>query len=324
MRSFLLLIGFIFVAQSLSAQNTPRFNQVNFAQGVNNPAALAIDGEIMVDMIFRNQWYGFEGAPTTGALNAQYELYHDMAVGLTASYDLIGVHHATQVSGQYAYRLYVNETNALIFGVSAGIDQRVHDLSSAQLTQSNDPAFSERYSKTHFNAGFGIFYNSPTFYAGVSIPQFFQNYQRASGSNFIPKRWHYYASTGFYARLGENYTLNPHIQVKAALNTPIQGDLILRNTIMNLFSLNVGYRTENAIIAGFDIRFGGMVRLGYSFNHNVAKLAKVTGSSNELYLGIGIHYHNSREHFSKRKYINKKGGYKRDYHKGFKQRRWYH
>ena len=142
MRSFLLLIGFIFVAQSLSAQNTPRFNQVNFAQGVNNPAALAIDGEIMVDMIFRNQWYGFEGAPTTGALNAQYELYHDMAVGLTASYDLIGVHHATQVSGQYAYRLYVNETNALIFGVSAGIDQRVHDLSSAQLTQSNDPAFS--------------------------------------------------------------------------------------------------------------------------------------------------------------------------------------
>ncbi len=324
MRSIILFISFTLVVQTINAQNTPRYNQLNFAQGVNNPAALAIDGRIMIDMIFRNQWYGFEGAPTTGALNAQYELYHDMAVGLNVSYDLIGVSHATQVSGQYAYRLYVNETNALIFGVSAGIDQRVQDLASTQLTTPGDPAFTEVYSKTHFNAGFGMFYNTPSFYAGLSIPQFFQNYKRTFGTNFIPWRWHYYASTGFYIHAGDNYTFNPHIQIKAALNTPIQGDIIIRNTIMNMFSLNVGYRSENSIIAGFDIRFGGSFRIGYSYNHNIAKLAKITGSSNEIYIGIGLPYHNSREHFSQRKYINKKGGYKRDYHKGFKQRRWYH
>ena len=49
------------------SQNNIRFSQLNFVQGVNNPAALALDGRVMVDMIFRNQWFGIDGAPTTVA-----------------------------------------------------------------------------------------------------------------------------------------------------------------------------------------------------------------------------------------------------------------
>ena len=106
MRAKLTLLICVLSASISFGQNTPRFSQFNFAQGVNNPAALAIDSKIMVDMLFRHQWFGLEGAPTTGALNAQFELYHDMAAGLNVSYDLIGVNHATHVSGQYAYRAY--------------------------------------------------------------------------------------------------------------------------------------------------------------------------------------------------------------------------
>ena len=323
MRAKLTLLICVLSASISFGQNTPRFSQFNFAQGVNNPAALAIDSKIMVDMLFRHQWFGLEGAPTTGALNAQFELYHDMAAGLNVSYDLIGVNHATHVSGQYAYRAYFDSDNALIFGASVGIDQRVNDLPSAQLNDLDDPAFAQRYSKMHFNAGFGMYYFSPKFYIGLSIPQLFQSIERSDESGFRPPLWHYYMTTGLYIDVNENYRLKPNLQITAALNTPIQGDIILRNTFMNAWSLNVGYRTENSLIAGFDFLVGGTFRMGYAMNYDVGKLSKARGMSHELYAGIGLPYHNSRENFSQRKYLNRKASHKRDFHKGYKQRRWY-
>lgn len=323
MRAKLTLIICVLSASISFGQNTPRFSQFNFAQGVNNPAALAIDSKIMVDMVFRNQWFGLEGAPTTGAINAQFELYHDMAAGLNVSYDLIGVNHATHVSGQYAYRAYFQNDNALIFGVSLGMDQRVNDLPSAQLTDLDDPAFAQLYSKVQFNAGFGMYYFSPKFYIGASIPQLFQSIEKSEESGFNPPLWHYYMTTGFFLEAGENYRLNPNIQVKAAFNTPIQADLILRNTFMGFWSLNVGYRTENSLIAGGDFLVGGRFRMGYAMNYDLGKLSSARGTSHELYVGVGLPYHSDREEFAQRKYLNRKANHKRDFYKGYKQRRWY-
>ena len=319
----LILSFFVGATSTGFAQNTPRYSQFNFAQGVMNPAAIAIDAEFMVDMTLRNQWFGFEGAPTTGAINAQYELYHDMAVGLNVSYDLLGVSHATQVSGQYAYRVFFQNNNALIFGVSAGLDQRVQDLGAAQVTDANDPTFSTRLSKYMFNASFGLYYHSPKYFVNFSIPQLFQNPMTHVESGMQPSRFHYYLSTGFYLDVSPRYRLTPLIQVKATLDAPIQGDLILRNTFNGRWSINAGYRTENSLVAGFDLLATELLRLGYSFNYNFGRLPGFQGTSHELYVGLGFPYHNSREEFGKRKYVNRKGAPKRDFGKGYKHRKWY-
>lgn len=322
MKKVLYILAFVFVAKSSLGQNIPRFGQPNFAQGIMNPAALAIDSRIMVDMVFRSQFTGFTGAPTTGAINAQYELYHDMAAGLAVSYDLVGVHHETHVSGQYAYRAFLRNGDALIFGASLGIDQRVHDLASAQTIDANDPKFSTSTSKLFFNSGLGLFYNSPNFYFGASIPQMFEN-RNLESLDFRPFRWHYNMSAGVYAHVSDRYTFNPNIQLNAVFNAPIQADIVLRNTFINTWSLVVGYRTENALILGFDFRIAGSFRLGYSFNYGVDKLATIKGMSNELYVGIGLPYHNSREEFGQRHYLNKKGKFRRDFRKGYDHRKWY-
>ena len=68
---------------------------------------------------------------------------------------------------------------------------------------------------------------------------------------------------------------------------------------------------------------GGTFRMGYAINYDVGKLSKFRGFSHEIYAGIGLPYHNSRENFSKRKYLNNKRNHSRDFHKGYKHRRWY-
>jgi len=312
----LLLHTLTFISVFASAQNTTRFSQLNFAQGVNNPSAIAIDGRIMFDMIYRGQWAGFEGAPSTFALNGQYEIRPDMAAGVNFSYDQVGINYTTSFAGQYSYRLRFTGNRFLGFGVGVGLDNVVNNLSGSNLNEQGDAAFSESYSKVFFNGGFGLIYNAPKWYIGASIPRLFQLTDKGPDRGFQPPRWHYYLSTGFYfTNKRGNFTFNPHIQIKGTINAPLQGDLILRNTFVNRFSLVVGYRSENSIIAGFDILLAGYARVGYSFNYDVGKLARIKGMTNEIYIGIALPYHHDRESSTNRRYISRSGGFKSDYRK---------
>ncbi len=313
--TLLLLIA----TKSLLAQNTIRFAQLNFAQGVNNPASLAYDGKIMADIIVRNQWFGFEGAPTTLALNAQYEIDADMAVGFNFFHDRIGAEVNNSFAGQYAYRINLDYYRSVSFGVGLGIDNRVINFLGAQTTVASDPSFiNESYSKVFFNGSIGVFYNSPRFYAGASIPKITQNTRGVDGG-LRPQLWHLYMSTGVYVG-SKKYTFNPHLQIKSVMNTPLAADLILRNTFVNRFSFVVGYRTENSIIAGVDFLISEYARVGYSFNYNLGKLSTVKGVSNELYLGLAFPYNNDRYSFNQRKYVNRNGSPKSEYSRRSRQK----
>tara|TARA_B110000285_G_C15133599_1_gene625339 strand:- start:317 stop:1321 length:1005 start_codon:yes stop_codon:yes gene_type:complete len=314
--TFFLLIA----TNSLFAQNTIRFAQINFAQGVNNPASLAYDGKMMADLIIKNQWFGVDGAPTTVAFNAQYEIESDMAVGLNFFHDRIGAETTNSFAGQYAYRISLDFSRSIAFGIGLGLDNNAVNFMSAETTVGDDPAFANQsYSRVFFNGSFGVFYNAPKFYIGASIPKLVQSNIDEEEGSFRPKLWHYYMSTGLYLS-GKKYTFNPHLQIKAAMNAPLAADLILRNTFVNRFSVVVGYRTENSIIAGVDFLISQYARVGYSFSYDVGKLSKVKGVSNELYIGVALPYNSDRSNFGQRKFIDKKGTSKRGYRKRSNQR----
>ena len=306
----------LIIAQQSFAQSNIRFSQINFAQGINNPAALAFDARIMVDMIGRNQWFGFDGGPSTFALNGQYELDGDMAVGLKVFHDRIGVARTTAVSGQYSYRMYTQSGGIFSLGIGLGIDDHSLDYASTQTITPNDPAFRNSYYRTMFQASVGAYYYGPRFYLGVSAPEIFRPRFDAGGKGKMWPEPHYYLSTGFFfSNADGSYTFNPNIQVKGLANAPVAGDIILRNTFRGRFSLIAGFRTEMSIIAGVDMLITPMLRAGYSFNHDVGNLATAKGMSNELYVGLAFPYRDDRSAFDKRRYVSNKGGFKRTYRK---------
>lgn len=314
-----LILIIVLIHGAASAQNFQRFSQINFSQSFLNPAAISVDAKNQIDLIYRDQWYKFDGAPSTFVGNAQYEIAPDMAVGLSFYNDQIGAYRDNGINAQYAYRLLYDNSNALIFGVGAGVEIKSADLASLSTIQANDPAFAQGYSKVFFNSSFGLYYYSPIFYVGASIPQMFQT-NFSSQDGLRPRFFHYYMSTGWFLEAGENYTFNPNLQVKVVRGAPIQGDLVLRNTFQGRWSLVVGYRSENSIIAGFDVLVTPFMRVGYSFNHDVGELARTKGMSNEFHIGFGLPYRNSRYDFGDPRYINRKGGFRRDYKRKYKRK----
>ena len=60
-----LLLGFLFLMQTLQAQFRPHYTQYILNNYIVNPALTGIENYIDVKMSMRNQWVGIDGAPKT-------------------------------------------------------------------------------------------------------------------------------------------------------------------------------------------------------------------------------------------------------------------
>jgi type IX secretion system PorP/SprF family membrane protein len=302
-----------------SGQNELRYSHTQFSQSLNNPAAICADAPMQADLYGRNQWLGIDGAPYSFAFNAQYEFNSDMAIGIVAHHDRIGVQETTIIQAQYAYRVPIKRRYVLSFGASAGIDQKAQGLSDLYVRDPNDPSFSNFQNKLIFNAGLGVYYRAPRFYTGIGLPRLFQNNYFGDESGFLPPRWHYFSTTGWL--LGDKrYTFNPIIQIKATWNAPVNADLILRNVFNQQFAFSVGYRSEHAITAGFDITINNVFRIGYIANYDLFKYSRWGGLSNEICVGVGLPYNYDPNSFYNRKYVNQGGGFKSNYRRNSRRR----
>lgn len=315
MRRFLLAI--ICISGSVAfGQTNARFSQFNVAKGLLNPGAIGVEARISAELIYRTQWTGQEGAPSTVGFIGAYEINSSHAVGISAINDRVGIAKSTGINAGYAYRIYINDEQYFALGASVGVQNVNNDYSRLFLINQNDPAFMQSFNQWRFNAGFGAYYNGPKMYIGYSIPSLMNNIHTGPNNGFKVNRWHHYLATGFYlSNSSGSYIFNPCIQVKFVPNSPLQGDLMLRNIFYGKMAFTVGYRSENAIAAGFDIMISNVARIGYNFNYNLGRYSQFMATSHEVYLGMGLPFYYETNRFGKRQYTNKKQSFSNDYKK---------
>jgi type IX secretion system PorP/SprF family membrane protein len=297
-------------------QTNARFSQFNVAKGLMNPGAIGVEARISAELIYRTQWTGQQGAPSTAGFMGAYEINSSHAIGISAINDRVGIAKSTGINAGYAYRIYINDEQFFALGASAGVQNINNGYSRLFVINQNDPSFMQSFNQWRFNAGFGIYYNGPKMYIGYSLPSLMNNIHTGPNNGFKPNMWHHYAAAGFYlSNRSGSYIFNPCVQVKVIPNAPIQGDLILRNIIRGQMAFSVGYRTENAISAGFDIMISNAVRIGYNFNYNLGRFSRFMATSHEVYLGMGLPFYYETNRFGKRQYTNNKGAFSKEYAK---------
>ncbi|HLU86154.1 MAG TPA: PorP/SprF family type IX secretion system membrane protein [Taishania sp.] len=313
-------ISIILSSTSVFGQTNTRFSQINVAKALLNPGALGVDAKVSTELIYRNQWTAQPGTPSTFGFVGGYELNEDHAIGLSFINDQVGIAKSNFINLGYAYRVHFNDEQFLALGATVGVQNINNDYASLFLIRQNDPAFAQSFNQWRFVAGFGAYYDGPNMYLGYSIPSLFNNIHTGPNNGFRINMWHHYVTTGFYIKnRTRSYIFNPCIQVKFVPNAPIQGDLLLRNIFNGRTAISVGYRTENAIVAGFDILISNVARIGYSFNYNLGRFSSFMATSHELYLAMGLPYYYNDNKFSQRKYIDKKQNFSRIYRKRAKR-----
>ncbi len=278
------------------AQYEPQFSQNMFNKTALNPAFAGSSGRVNLSAIDRSQLVGVEGAPRTtvvGGDMATNILGSRSAVGLTIMNDVAGFSNKLTINGLIARHYFLDE-GILGIGLSVGIVNEVYDgtklvfkPSDSSYHNDTDPAASNtKETDIAPDAGFGVSYIHPDFYAGISILHLFEPKQNFNEQIdvYIPRS--FFFTAGYLHRMVENpIDLRPSVLVKKA--GPLwQFDFNVNVYLREKYWAGLSYRLEDAlaVMAGFEMNNG--LKVGYCYDISTSGLSKVArGGAHEIMLG---------------------------------------
>jgi type IX secretion system PorP/SprF family membrane protein len=259
----------IFLTMSVGAQSRKYMSNFQFFQSYLNPAMTGFEGT-RVNASYRNsQWVGFEGAPKTYMLSADFNSSSGHSYGISLLQDSFGPYKENQVFLNYGYAIQLSRTLQLRAGAAATIDMLRLDQSALQLVAQNDPlyqSFVNDFNKSmviDFNAGMALTGNH--FYLGYSL----QNASRgalAGKQDFFntAENFHHVGQAGVRLPLSKTLgiVVNGLYRYDPSSLRSIEGQV--KTVFYNTAWIGVGYRSDMAYVGsvGFCVN---QARIGFSY-----------------------------------------------------------
>ncbi|HEX5002980.1 MAG TPA: type IX secretion system membrane protein PorP/SprF [Bacteroidia bacterium] len=279
------------------AQFEPQFTQYMFNEMFINPAYAGSRDQISATMAYRTQWVGLQGAPKTQTASIHGPLMNKtMGVGVTVMNETIGVTHQLSFSGIYAYRIPIGIKSAFAMGLQGGFISHKENLEEVITNEENDQEFLVNTPNLIVpNAGFGLYFNTDRFYAGISVPRMIKNIVAGDGSGDVANRmefenWHYYFTSGYVFKVSDNIKLRPTVMVKAVSGAPIVGDATISALMKEVFWLGVGYRSGDSFSGIVEFQVTPQLRFGYSYDYTTSELSSYSNGTHELNIGYDFSF----------------------------------
>jgi type IX secretion system PorP/SprF family membrane protein len=284
----------IFVAMlniTAIAQQDPMISQYMFNGLFLNPAYSGSHKYVTSSLLHRTQWVDFSGAPKTSLLAIDGLIpskSENMGLGLIVTHDRIGATEETDIYANYAYQLKLKK-GKLAFGIKAGASNYVFKSDNVTVWDANDGVFTGRRTAWLPKFGFGAYYFTNNWYAGISLPTLLA-YDVNRNFNFDVNKGtflnrHYYAYGGYVFKLNEQFKLKPSTLIKYLPAAPVEADINLNLLYRDQFWIGMSYRSLDAIVFMVEYQTNNRFRVGYSFDLTTSKIRKYSSGTHEIMMG---------------------------------------
>ncbi|MEZ4970301.1 MAG: type IX secretion system membrane protein PorP/SprF [Flavobacteriaceae bacterium] len=300
---FLIALGSV----KIMAQQAPQFTQYMYNTMVINPAYAGSRGVFSIGALYRSQWIGLDGAPTTQTLTINTPASESVGLGFSIVNDEIGngTNQNTYFDATFSYTLTTSETGNLSLGLKAGGHLLSLDFSKLinYGAESNLPNVDKKFSP---NFGAGIYYHTNNFFAGFSVPNFLEtkHFDNSDQSNsYLAKnRMNYYLISGYVFDLNPTLKFRPTILFKAVTGAPVQVDLSAGFLFNDVFSVAAAYRLNAtaSALAGFQVSTNFMIGLSYDRETTSLGTTNFNDGSLEIFLRYDFVNRFNRRSFNKR------------------------
>lgn len=285
---FLLLVGLLGMAQQ-----DPHYTQYMYNMSVINPAYATEGNDINLGALYRAQWVGSVGGPTTGTFFAHLPLQEKIQVGLSIINDQIGdVVNETSVYADFAYILKLGNSTKLSLGVKAGASFFSTDFNGFVYSDVlPDPAFANNLSKTFPNIGAGAYLFGDNYYVGFSAPNLLNSKHLERNSGIIAngvEDLHFFLTGGYVFDLNENLKLKPAFMTKAVSGAPLAIDVTANVLFNNVFEVGAGYRLDDAVMGLANFKITPSLRIGYAYDYTLSNLGRFNSGSHEIMILFDI------------------------------------
>ena len=286
----------LMAAPNVQAQFDAMFTQYMFNETFINPAYAGSREAMSATLLHRQQWVSFPGRPVTTSFAIHGPLLENkMGLGLSVLSEKIGAMNRNLVYGSYAYRLQVHEGGTVAFGLMGGLDNQVYKYSGLRVSDDPsapaDPNFLQNTPNVLApNFGMGVYYNTRTYYAGISVPRLLDNDVKfnLNGTETVkitsirPARFTYYLTVGNMFTLTEDVKLRGSLMVKAVKSAPVQADLSAVALINDKIWGGLSYRTNSSLAAILGMQVTPQFLVCYSYDYGLNMIQRYSHGSHEI------------------------------------------
>ena len=283
---------FLFAAFAVSAQSSelPTYNHYYIEPYFYNPAYMASKEHVELNLIYRQQWTGVDGAPVFSQLSLIYPISKKLATGLNVYNNKRGLLTTTSAQASLSYAIELGNESFLSFGMSGGVGRTSINLD--EISNTSDPALSTALDKSLFIEGqAGINFKFHNLNIGVSLPRLFKQ-DNISSAAFQKIAFGAFNTT--ISSISYKFDLIPAISIQPMLLYRKQVDKKSEfegyTTLYYKDLLWIGgiYRPDFGASAYVGLKINKSIQLGYSYEFGVKEVAEITNNTQEFRLGIKL------------------------------------
>jgi len=288
MKKFLLIALFCGCTTLGFSQQLEEYTQWYWNQFALNPAHAGIRECVEVKAQYRFQYTGVEGAPDYGNFSVSFPirtrrrtfLTPRQGIGLKLSTERIGAFMTNTLNLSYAAHLNFTQDNRISVGIDAGIRQLAVNLARI-TTEDYDPTVHEYASNWMPDVNIGFWWNTKNYYIGLMGRELLGSKWKKIGleSKYFP---HIYLNGGYRFAFNHGFSFYPQAMMKLPIRGKFSTDFVLVFDHNNQISYSVGFRTSEAIMAGFKFTIKEMFSIGDLFDYVFKPLGGFANSTHEL------------------------------------------
>ena len=301
MKQLFTIIPALMCSLVVFGQQAPQYSMYMFNKLNWNPAYAGLDHSLSATGLFRSQWAGLEGNPTTQNLTAHMPLYLiGGGIGINVENDVAGAQRYTTASISYSNQRNIGN-GILAFGVSAGLVQRSLDGAALRTPDGNYlenvpdhgeallPIGLESASAPSF--GLGVYYQSDLFETGLSVSNITEPSVQIGQLNLDLVRT-YYFNLGFNFDLNSQITIHPSLLLKSILvQTQVEFSTIIRyNDNIFVGASFRGYtpNSNDAVVILGGLKLSEKLTLAYAYDITLSDINLVSNGSHEIMLNYNL------------------------------------
>lgn len=280
-----IVIFMLLITCSVFGQQDPQYTQYMYNTLSVNSAYAGSMGHFTATGIYRSQWVGLEGAPSTQSLTLDSPVGKNVGLGLSIVNDEIGPSEEQYMDLNFSYTIQATDSHKLSFGLKAG--GRLLNIDWSKGTyRDEDVVYQENINNRFLPViGAGLYLHSEKNYLGLSVPNFLTD-ERYDGvkEGLADQQVHVFLIGGMVFDLSYSTKFKPAFLVKYVSGAPVIADISANFMFYEKFRIGASYRTGDSVsvLAGFQIT--PQILIGYAYDYTTTELQNFTSGSHEILL----------------------------------------
>jgi type IX secretion system PorP/SprF family membrane protein len=275
------------------AQQDAQYTQYMYNTLSVNPAYAGSRDVLSFVGLYRSQWIGLDGAPTTFTISGHSPIGKNVGLGVNVTRDEIFISDETYIDVDFSYTLDVSENGKLALGLKGGAHLLNVDFTKASEFNPGDPlADAQPNIDNKFSPqfGFGAYYYTDKYYLGASVPNFIEtdHFDESTNSNnssaTAKEKINMYFMTGYAFDLSDNVKFKPAGLLKVVEGAPLQADLSASFMFNEKFTLGAAYRWSAAVSGMVGFQLTDQLLLGLAYDRETTELQRYNDGSVEIIL----------------------------------------